>query len=283
MNRHELLYTFRRRLEMAMETVGLNRSQVATQAGVDRSTLSQLLSPSNTRLPRADTLVAISTPLQVSVDWLLGLSVEPRGGAAILEESMQVTPRGRSPVDENLAKWYAESSGYKIRYVPSTLPDLVKTDRVLKYEFTAEVSKTADQAIAASQDKLAYSRLPETDIEVCMPRQQLELFARGQGMWNKMAADVRREQLEHMRVLLDELYPSFRLHLFDELTHYSVPYTIFGPRRAAVYLGQMYFVFNTIQHVRLLTRHFDDLIRVAVVQANDCTSFIEQLCLSVDT
>lgn len=266
-----------------METVGLNRSQVATQAGVDRSTLSQLLSPSNTRLPRADTLVAISTPLQVSVDWLLGLSVEPRGGAAILEESMQVTPRGRSPVDENLAKWYAESSGYKIRYVPSTLPDLVKTDRVLKYEFTAEVSKTADQAIAASQDKLAYSRLPETDIEVCMPRQQLELFARGQGMWNKMAADVRREQLEHMRVLLDELYPSFRLHLFDELTHYSVPYTIFGPRRAAVYLGQMYFVFNTIQHVRLLTRHFDDLIRVAVVQANDCTSFIEQLCLSVDT
>lgn len=278
MRRHELLQIFKNRLQTAMSNTGLNRSQLAERAGVDRSTLSQLLSKGNTRLPRADTLTAISAPLQISVDWLLGLSMEPRGGAAILEESLQVTPRDRSPVDENLAQWYAEASGYKIRYVPSTLPDLVKTDRVLKYEFEAEVSKTADQAIAASQDKLAYSRLPDTDIEVCMPKQALETFARGQGMWSRMSADTIQEQLEHMQVLLEELYPSFRLHLYDEVTHYSAPYTIFGPKRAAVYIGQMYFVFNTTQHVRLLSKHFDDLIRGAVVQANDCAQFVKQLC-----
>ncbi|MDJ0958337.1 MAG: helix-turn-helix domain-containing protein [Arenicellales bacterium] len=281
MHRHELLQIFRNRLQTAMSNAGLNRSQLAERAGLDRSTLSQLLSKDNTRLPRADTLAAISAPLQISVDWLLGLSMEPRGGAAILAESMQVTPRDRSPVDENLAQWHAEASGYKIRYVPSTLPDLVKTDRVLKYEFEAEVIKTADQAIAASQDKLAYSRLPDTDIEVCMPRQQLETFAKGQGMWDQMPVEAIQEQLEYMQVLLEELYPSFRLHLFDEVTHYSAPYTIFGPRRAAVYIGQMYFVFNTTQHVRLLSKHFDDLIRVAVVQANDCPQFVQKLCKSV--
>ena len=281
MRRHELLQIFRNRLQTAMGNTGLNRSQLADQAGLDRSTLSQLLSKDNTRLPRADTLAAISAPLQISVDWLLGLSMEPRGVAAILEESLQVTPHDRSPVDENLAQWYGEASGYKIRYVPSTLPDLVKTDRVLKYEFAAEVIKTADQAIAASQDKLAYSRLPDTDIEVCMPKQQLEIFAKGQGMWNRMSVEAIQEQLEYMQVLLQELYPSFRLHLFDEVTHYSAPYTIFGPRRAAVYIGQMYFVFNTTQHVRLLTKHFDDLIRVAVVQANDSAQFVKQLYKSV--
>lgn len=282
MKRHELLRTFKSRLATAMENSGLNRSQLAARAGVDRSTLSQLLSKDNTRLPRADTLAAISVPLQISVDWLLGLSIEPRGGAAILAESLQVTPRDRSPVDENLGNWYAEAAGYKIRYVPSTLPDLIKTDRVLRYEFEAEVSKTPDQAIAASQDKLAYSRLPGTDIEVCMPRERLETFAKGQGMWGQMGADARDEQLQYMQTLLEELYPSFRLHLFNEVTHYSAPYTIFGPRRAAVYIGQMYFVFNTTQHVRLLTRHFDDLIRVAIVQANDCARFVKQLRQSIN-
>ncbi len=33
-----------------------------------------------------------------------------------------------------------------------------------------------------------------------------------------------------------------------------------------IYVGQMYFVFNTTDHIRVLTRHFDNLIRAAVVQ-----------------
>ena len=60
-------------------------------------------------------------------------------------------------------------------------------------------------------------------------------------------------------------------------THYSVPYTVFGPMRAAVYVGQMYFVFNTKEHIRVLTRHFDDLVRAAVVQANDTPKMLAAL------
>jgi transcriptional regulator with XRE-family HTH domain len=276
MNRKEILKIFRSRLATAMRQADLNRAQLADRAGLDRSTLSQLMSEDNTRLPRADTLAALAGPLQISVDWLLGLSGEPRGGAAILEESLQIAPRP-SEADENLAKWYEEAAGYKIRYVPTTLPDLVKTNEVIRYQFHAEVRKTPDQAIAASRETLAYSRLPETDLEVCMPRQALESFAFGTGIWTELEARTRIEQIVHMRELVQELYPSFRLYLYDGLTHYSAAYTIFGPLRAALFVGKIYFVFNTTAHVRVLTRHFDELIRAAVVQAHECGDFLETL------
>lgn len=282
MNRKEILKIFRSRLATAMRQADLNRSQLADRAGLDRSTLSQLMSEDNTRLPRADTLAALAGPLQISVDWLLGLSGEPRGGAAILEESLQIAPRP-SEADENLAKWYEEAAGYKIRYVPTTLPDLVKTNEVIRYQFHAEVRKTPDQAIAASRETLAYSRLPETDLEVCMPRQALESFAFGTGIWTELEGRTRIEQIVHMRELVQELYPSFRLYLYDGLTHYSAAYTIFGPLRAALFVGKIYFVFNTTEHIRVLTRHFDELIRAAVVQAHECGDFLETLEKAVET
>ena len=239
------------------------------------------MSEDDTRLPRADTLAAIADPLQISVDWLLGLSAEPRGGAAILAESLQIAPRP-TEADENLAKWYEEAAGYKIRYVPTTLPDLIKTDDVIRHQFHAEIRKTPDQAIAASQETLAYSRLPETDIEVCMPRQGLESFAHGHGIWSGLDRQTRVDQIAYMRDLVDELYPTFRLYLYDGLTHYSAAYTIFGPLRVALFVGQIYFVFNTTQHVRVLTKHFDELIRSAVVQAHECGDFLKALEKTVE-
>lgn len=282
MNRAEILRIFRTRLGDAMTQANLNRAQLAERAGVDRSTLSQLMSEDDTRLPRADTLAAIAGPLQISVDWLLGLSGEPRGGAAILEESLQIATRP-SEADENLARWYEEASGYKIRYVPTTLPDLVKTNEVIHYQFQAEVRKTPDQAIAASRETLAYSRLPETDVEVCMPRQAMESFAYGQGIWSELGPRMRIDQIAHMRDIVRELYPTFRLYLYDGLSHYSAAYTIFGPVRAALFVGQIYFVFNTTQHVRVLTRHFDELIRAAVVQAHECADYLEKLEHAVES
>lgn len=276
MDRSDILRIFRSRLAEAMRHADLTRAQLADRAGVDRSTLSQLMSEDDTRLPRADTLAAIADPLRVSVDWLLGLSGEPRGGAAILDESLQIARRS-SEADENLAKWYEEAAGYKIRYVPTTLPDLVKTNDVIHYQFRTEVGKTPGQAIAASQGKLAYSRIPETDMEVCMPRQALESFACGQGIWSGLKLQSRIDQIDHMRDLVNELYPSFRLYLYDGLTHYSAAYTIFGPHRAALFVGQLYFVFNTTQHVRVLTRHFGELVRAAVVRAHECGNYLGEL------
>lgn len=280
-DRREIVRVFRARLLEALGKAGLTRSALARQTGIDRSTLSQLLSPDNDRLPRADTVAAIATALRVSLDWLLGLSHEPKLGADVLQESLHFTPSAQTPVDENLARWHMEAAGYKIRYVPATLPDLIKTEDVMRYEYRDYVAKSADQAIAASHGRLAYTRLPDTDMEICMPRQSLEGFARGQECWNGLSAAVRRAQLDKMADIADELYPSLRVNLFDGLTHYSAPYTIFGAMRAAVYLGQMFFVFTTTPHIRVLMRHFDELVRAATVQATETPAFLRQLSADI--
>lgn len=277
MDRRDMARRFRSRLGEAMARSGLNRSTLARRTGIDRSTLSQLLSGDTGRLPRSDTVAAIATALGVSLDWLLGLSREDRLSADILLESVQFTPSAGAVDDEGLDRWYQEAAGYKIRHVPTTLPDPLKTDRVIRHEFRDSVARTADQAIGDGRHRLAYIRQPETDVEICMTVQGMASFARGEGVWRGLPPAARLEQVERMIALGEELYPSLRLFFYDELSHYSVPYTIFGPLRAALYVGQMYFVFNSTEHIRVLAQHFDGLIRAAVVQANEAAGFLRTL------
>lgn len=276
MDRRDTARIFRVRLSEALARAGVNQSALARRTGIDRSTLSQLLSPDEMRLPRADTVAAIASALQVSLDWLLGISQEAKLGADILHESLKITPSAHTPVDEGLLRWHEEAAGYKIRYVPTTLPDLVKTDAVIRHEFSQPIRKTPDQARAASKSRLSYTRLPETDMEICMQQQALVTFAAGAGIWADLPVAARLEQLDQLAALLEELYPSLRLYLFNGLSYYSAPYTIFGTMRAAVYIGQAYFVFNTTGHIRDLTAHFDELIRAATVQAHEAAEFIQE-------
>ena len=277
LDRRKTVEAFRERLGEVIERTGLSRMAFAGRVGLDRSTLSQLLSPGNERLPRAETIAAIAAREQVSVDWLLGLSQEGQLGADIVAPALEIESGASSPADERLARWHAEAAGYKIRYVPTILPDLLKTEEVIRYEFQEYGARVPKARIEQAEERLAYSRLPETDMEVCSSLQSVEDFAHGQGVWKKLSVDSRAAQLNAMTVLLDELYPTFRWFLFDGLQRYSVPLTIFGPRRAAVYIGNMYFVFNSTEHIRVLTRHFDDLIRAAVVQPPDVIEFLEGL------
>lgn len=112
-----------------------------------------------------------------------------------------------------------------------------------------------------------------------MPRQTLEIFAKGQGIWSDLPEAVRAEQIDHMARLVDDLYPTFRLFLYDGRQRYSIPYTIFGPIRAAIYVGGLYLVLNATQPVNTLTRHFDQLIRSAEINAHEAADFIRGLSL----
>ena len=282
MDRRDTAQRFRERLHEAMTSGRVNRSRLAARIGIDRSTLSQLLAPDADRLPRADTAAAIASALHVSLDWLLGLSQEAKLGADILHESVEVMPSADEPVDESLAAWYAKAAGYKIRHVPATLPDLMKTEEVLDYEYRDFAARSADRAIAISHGRLAYVRLPETDIEIGQSRQSLESFARAEGIWRDLSLAARREQLDHMIALIDELYPTLRMFFFDGRTHFSVPYTVFGPQRAVVYVGQMFFAFNTLEHIRVLTRHFDALVRASTVPAHAAGDFLRALRQELD-
>jgi hypothetical protein len=47
--------------------------------------------------------------------------------------------------------------------------------------------------------------------------------------------------------------------------------------RAAIYVGDMYFVFTSTEHIRELTRHFDNLIRAARFQPNETAAVLREL------
>lgn len=276
-DRREAVRVFRERLKEVIERSGRSRSAFAAEVGMDRSTLSQLLASDDVRLPRAETVASIAAVAQVSVDWLLGLTEEGRLGTDVLPQALEIEAGASSPADARLARWHAEAAGYKIRYVPTTLPDLLKTQDVIRYEFREYGLRVPEGRIEETEARLAYSRRPETDMEACSAFQPLETFARGEGLWRGLPASVRREQLEWMIALIEELYPTFRWFLYDGLQRFSAPLTIFGPRRAALYVGNMYFVFNSTEHIRVLTEHFDGLIRVATVQPPAVADFLREL------
>ena len=71
--------------------------------------------------------------------------------------------------------------GYKIRYVPTALPDLLRTEAVRAFDFNAQNLHERVARDKQARDQLVYSRRPETDMEVCMPLQRLEQFCQGQG------------------------------------------------------------------------------------------------------
>ncbi len=279
-DRRSLLTTFRERLDVVVRRSGLGRGDFAAQNELDRSTLSQLLSVSNRRLPRVETLAGIATTQQVSVDWLLGLSHAGPMQAEMLQEQTSFAEDALSPNDERLMAWFEESKGYKIRYVPSTIPDLLKTEDVIRYELAHYVASRPAQKIETAAARLAWTRGPESDLETCNSVQAIESFARGEGIWRALPHEHRVAQMEHMIRLTDELYPTLRWFLFDGLQRYGSPLTIFGPQRAALYLGQMYLVLTSTEHVRTLTRHFDDLIRGAVVHPNEISRYLRDLLAS---
>ena len=177
MDRREVSRLFRGRLTEAMERAGASRAALARRVGIDRSTLTQLLSTEVDRLPRADTVAAIAAELKVSLDWLLGLSQVNKLGADILHESLQVAPSAQEPVDEQIIEWFEEASGTKVRSVPATLPDFSKTAEVLRHEYRVFSARSLDRALGEARDKLTRLRLADTDMEICMPLQGLEDFA----------------------------------------------------------------------------------------------------------
>ena len=280
-DRRETAEHFRARLRSVIDSSGLSRSAFAAAIGTDRSTLSQLLLDDATRLPRAETIVAIAQTSKMSVDWLLGLSQEGQFRTDVLEVPVTVEPGASSPVDERITRWHAEAAGYKIRYVPSGLPDLLKTEAVIRYEYGERVQSPAEYKIERAQMRLAYGRRPETDIEICADFQRLESFAAGQGIWQALPLNHRLAQLERMRRLLDELYPTVRLFLYDAHRCFSAPITIFGPQRAAIYVGSMFLAFTGTEHIRALTGHFDNLIRAATMQPPEVIDYIERLARTI--
>ena len=277
LDRREILPRFQQRLREVLARSELNQTDFAHAAGLDRSTLSQLLAAGADRLPRVESIAAIAQVGSVSLDWLLGLSQGDKPDAGMVDESLQIERDAPSPLDERLLRWHTEAAGYRIRHIPTTFPDLLKTDSVIEHEYGHYVTLSPRRQIGITQSRLEYLRQPETEIECCTSLQTFEALARGEDIWRALPLRVRRTQLEQVVALCDELYPRFRLFLYDRKRLFSVPFTVFGPMRAAIYLGHTYFVFQSTDHIRALTRHFDQIVRGASVQPTEIGGFLQGL------
>ncbi|ARE84645.1 Transcriptional regulator, XRE family protein [Roseovarius sp. EC-HK134] len=268
---------FRNRLTEAMRRRGSNQSILARAIEVDRSTVSQLLKGDAARLPNAQVVGECASALGVSADWLLGLTDRPETAADMLANTLSLTEAPRALVDEQIFAWHKEAAGYKIRHVPAALPDMLKTRAMLEWEYAPHLGRSTDQAIGASEDRMAWMRAARSDYEIALPLYEIESFARGEGYYRGLPADLRRAQLDHLIATTTQLYPRLRLYLFDARRVYSAPITLFGPLLAVLYLGRNYMVFRDTERIEAITLHFDGLVREAGVTAREIPAHLRAL------
>jgi transcriptional regulator with XRE-family HTH domain len=276
-DRAELVRLFRERLVAVMARSGLGQSAFAASVGIDRSTLSQILSPANDRLPRLESVAAIARVGQVSLDWLMGLREVEVPEPGLLTDSLSIERDAISPTDERLVRWHEEAAGYKIRHVPTSFPDVLKTEEVIAFEYEHFIALSPQKRIEITRSRLDYLRRPETDMEAATAMHVMASFARGEGGWQGLGVEARRAQLAHLIALVDELYPRFRWFLYDGRELYSAPITIYGPIRAAIYIGQTFLVMQSRDHIRALIGHFDQLVRAAKVGPVDMPNYLRGL------
>jgi transcriptional regulator with XRE-family HTH domain len=279
-DKRDLAPVFRARLAEAMANHKITQAELARQTGVDRSTISALLQP-GTRLPNAQLAADCARALGISADWLLDLSGRPEPIADLLASSLTLTEAPRALIDERIFGWHREAAGYKIRHVPATLPDMLKTRAVVEWEYQPQLGRTAEQAIGAFEDRLKWMRGAGSDYEIALPLHELTAFATGSGYYEGLSAATRMAQMQHLMALCDQLYPSLRLCLFDARKLFSAPITVFGPLLAVIYIGRHYLAFRDTARVQIITQHFDLLIREAAVGARDMSRHLEGLCALV--
>lgn len=273
MDKRDLSDLFKQRLELVLQSHSKGRGDFLRATGIDRSALSQFLSPGTDRLPRAETLRRIARTSGVSVDWILGLENAPEGRQEVAE-SVQIEKAVQADGSTPLDQWRGEARGFKLRYVPSTLPDMIS----LAPAGTEDVADTRGGGV---ENVLGQVSLDEMDVEIAMPLQTVQDLSARTGLWRGVPAPQCRRQLSYMARLCRDNYPALRLHLYDGTETFSAPFTVFGKQRVALYIGDAYLVVTGDDQVRGFTRQFDRLVRRAVIGADKVHETLAELANAV--
>ncbi|MFK7835394.1 MAG: helix-turn-helix domain-containing protein [Sulfitobacter sp.] len=276
-DKHTRAERFRTRLARALSASGLSQSALARAISVDRSTLSQALGDNGTRLPSAHVIGAAANVLGVSSDWLLGLSDRSETAADLVSNSFAITQAPRALVDEQIFAWHQEAAGYKIRHVPATLPDMLKTEDMLRWEYGPHLGRTTEQAIGASRDRLDWMRSAGSEYEIALPIYEIASFIRGTGYYAGLPAPLRLAQTDQLITLTRQLYPRLRLYQFDARRLYAAPLTVFGPLLAVFYAGGHYMAFRDRARIETFTNDFDTLVREATHTARDFPNHLTEM------
>ncbi len=265
MDKRDLASGFRDRLKSLVASPDRSTAEFLRQTGMDRSALSQFLDTRANRLPRAEMLRRIASATGVSIDWLLMMENAREGGSQMPLSSMleRAEPtEGPTPLEQ----WHREATGFKIRYVPSILPDILSLKAVDENAGPSLLPVSGrGQDRGVPDPVLDGISLSDSDLEIAMPLQRLENLADRSGVWKNTTGAEAARQLHHMADMCERLYPAMRLHLYDDTRSFTAPFTVFGRQRAAVYIGGVYLVVTLDDQVRTFVSRFDTLVREAVV------------------
>lgn len=274
MTKRDRVNLFRIRLADATTRAGFSKSALARAAGVDRSTIGQLFKPDMPRLPNAQLAADIAAELGVSLDWLMGLSNRPERPAAILATAISLASAERASTGDQVLDWHRESAGSKIRHVPATLPEMLKTEAMIAWEYSTLAPDVIDQVKTQAKAQLEWLMSGEADYEIAIPLHEVMSLAEGRGYYQGLETDVRSTQLNVLSEQATSLYPRLRLYLFDAHALYSAPLTVFSNDLAILYIGQCYMAIRERKRVMALKEHFDWLIRQCAVDAKDVGAFL---------
>ncbi|MDO6733003.1 hypothetical protein Q4577_23650 [Marinovum sp. 2_MG-2023] len=112
---------------------------------MDASTIGQLFTLDSPRMPNAQLAADIALALGISSDWLFGLTNQPELASNILASELTLNTAERTSADAQILDWLRETAGSKVRHVPATLPEMLKTDDVLEWEYSSLPSSTLEQ------------------------------------------------------------------------------------------------------------------------------------------
>src|SRR5690606_2154083 len=136
----------------------------------------------------------------------LGLAPRPERVADLLASSVTITDAPRALIDETIFGWHREAAGYKIRHVPATLPDMLKVRALVEWEYAPQLGRSAEQAIGAFEDRLAWMRGARSDYEIALPLHEINALGEGSGYYQGLSREIRLEQIDRLIELCEQLY-----------------------------------------------------------------------------
>jgi transcriptional regulator with XRE-family HTH domain len=275
MDKRDLAREFKKRLRDVVGSHTEGRGHFMRAVGIDRSALSQFLNPETDRMPRAETLHRIASVTGVSADWLLCLENAPEGRQEVarsVQIEKEIQADGSTPLDQ----WCNEAIGFKLRTVPSTLPDIVSLVPDANTDGTLE-----DPRGGGVENVLKHISLHDMDVEIAMPLQTLQDLSARTGLWRDISRAQSKQQLQHMARICQAYYPALRLHVYDGTKTFSAPFTVFGNQRVALYIGDAYLVVSSPDQVRDFAHQFDRLVRRAMIGSDKIHETLNDLSNAV--
>ena len=90
-----------------------------------------------------------------------------------------------APLDN--IEWLGHA-GFRIKTVPVSYPDFLKSEAVLRFEYRNALTGDVDARVEFARSRLEFWRQPDTELEAAFPLQELELLAAGKGRWAGLSA-----------------------------------------------------------------------------------------------